>query len=177
MINRLSHDRTRRLWLVQHSPKVRAGENLPPPSYVTVREWPFTPEGSVVHSLGMRIDEATLSPDGSRFCFIEVAPIRRLHVARASDSQIVATSDPVDHRVLELTWSNNGRLIGSVQDQRYVFYHSTSLKTEAVLPMRYPSHLLFMPDDETVALGSWETSIVLNLRDVLAGDSLSSAND
>jgi len=36
MISNVSHDLARRLWLVQHSPKVRQGENWPQPGYLSL---------------------------------------------------------------------------------------------------------------------------------------------
>ena len=171
MIGRLSHDRTRRLWLVEHTRKAGPGQNLRPPDYVSVREWPFRPETTRTHSLGMHIKSATLSPDGSRFCFIEEGVDRCLHVARSADGKIIATCalGTAGGAGSELAWSDDSQLIGSVQDGKFVFYRSANLAIVAAVAMSYPSHVLFVPGSCEVALGSWETSYMFELRELSLG--------
>jgi WD40 repeat protein len=174
MITRVMHDRRRETWLIEHSPKVRPGQQSPAPDYLSLRRWPFAPNVAHTLSFDWHIESATLSPDGSRVCFIQKWDQRRLHIARSDDGQILASSAAIEAGGCgsHLAWSGDGRLIASSSEGAFVFYRTTDLAVIGRAPCQYPSSIAFIPSGDEVALGSWDTTALTKLSDVLAGRSL-----
>ena len=172
MIHRISHDSNRQFWLIEHSPRVRPGENWADYGYLTFREWPFGKRKSWNFTFDFDIRSATLAPDGKHFC---VQCIRRragrwIEIIRISDGGTVASSEPIEIGGTgdELTWSADGKYVGSVQKRSFVFYRATDLKLLIEVPCRYPSAICFPPNSNRVVLGSWNTSVLADFDDVLA---------
>jgi WD40 repeat protein len=171
MITRVSCDRLRRIWLVEHSP--RATDQVRRlPSYATLMDWPFSTEANRILRFGVDFQSATLSPDGSRIGFIERNGERRIHIARASDGEVVACSPPTKPGGTgsELAWSGDGRYLASVQAGAFVLYDAANLSNVGKVHCQFPSAIAFLPGDTGLVLGSWETSGVLALDDLLAGE-------
>lgn len=169
MITRVTHDLSRRAWLVEHTPTTRPGENVPPPNYVSLRHWPFSPETTRKLSFGWNIEAATLSPDGARFCFIQKRDERRVHIARASDGEILSSSIPLEAGGTgsELAWSADGRHIGAVSNGMFVFYSASNLTVVGRKLCQYPSSMAFLPSGEELVVGSWNTASLVNVGDIL----------
>ena len=171
MITRVTHDQSRRTWLVEHSPTVRSGENMPPPNYVSIRRWPFSPNTTRTLPLGRQIQSATLSPDGSRFCFIQKWGEQRVQIAQASDGQILASSVTLEAGGTgsELAWSGDGRYVGAVSKGMFMVFRASDLAVIGRVPSQYPSSLAFLPGGDELALGCWNSSALLKLSDVTEG--------
>lgn len=169
MITRVTHDQSRRTWLVEHSPTVRPGENMPPPDYLSLRLWPFSPETTRTFSFGAHIESSTLSPDGSRFCFIQKWDERRVHIAQASDGQVLTSSTPLEAGGTgsELAWSGDGRHVVTVSKGMFVFFRASDLAVVGRVSCQYPSATAFLPGGEKMVLGSWNTTTIVKLGDVL----------
>jgi WD40 repeat protein len=169
MITRITHDLTRRIWLAEHKPTVRPGENMPAPGYITLRQWPFSTETTRTFSFGWHIESASLSPDGLRFCFIQKGDVRRLHVARTSDGQILSSSIPMEvgGTGSALAWSGDGQHIGAVSKGMFMFYRADDLAVVGRLPSKYPSSIAFLVGGGDLALGCWDKSAILKVSDVL----------
>ena len=167
MITRVTHDQSRSTWLVEHSPRVRPGENMPPPDYVSVRQWPFSPQTTRTLSFGLHIQSATLSPDGSRFCYFQKWDERRVHIAQTSDGQVLTSSIPLEQGGTgsELAWSADGRYVAAVSDRMFVLFRSSDLAIVGQIPCQYPSSMAFLPNGEDIVLGSWKTTIITKLSD------------
>jgi WD40 repeat protein len=169
MITRVTHDLDRRTWLVEHRPTVRPGHNRPRPGYVSLRHWPFSPHPTRAFSFKTPIESATLSPDGSRFSFIQTSKDRRVRIARASDGKVLATSPPLDlgGTGSALAWSLDARHLVAVSDGVFVFYRAADLTVVERMPCEYPSSLAFIPGGDELLLGSWNTSRLVKLGDVV----------
>jgi len=169
MISRVTHDQSRRTWLVEHSPTVRPGENRPRPGYLSLRQWPFSPATTRTFSFGMHIQSGTLSPDGSRFCFIQKWDERRLHIAQASDGQVLTSSIQLEAGGTgsELAWSVDGRHVATVSDGVFVFFRASDLAVVGRVPCQYPSSMAFLPGGEEMVLGSWNTTTIMKLGDAV----------
>jgi WD40 repeat protein len=167
MITRVTHDRSRQIWLVEHSPKVRAGENIPPPAYLSIWHWPFLPGTARTIAFGRHIQSATLSPDGSRFCFIEKWDERRVHIARLSDGQVLASGIPLEAGGTgnELAWSDDGRHVAAVSGGAFEFFRASDLAVVGRVPSQYPASMAFLPGGEEIVLGSWDTTTIVKLVD------------
>lgn len=172
MITRVSHDRSRRTWLVEHSPRALSADGSPPPEYVTVRSWPFVAGTPRVLNFGLHFRSAILSPDASRICFIERWDKHRVHIARVSDGSIIATSVPTESGGTgsELAWSDDGRYIASVQARKFVLLDAANLSVVGSVPCQYPSDMTFLPATNELVLGSWNTSSIVGVRDVIVGN-------
>ena len=169
MLPRISHDRERRSWLVQHSPIVREGENQSRPGYLTLHRWPIVGETARAFAFNMHIDAAQISPDGTRFCFFQKWADRRVHIARISDGQIVSSSPVIEPGGTgsELVWSDDGECIAALGKGKFVFLRATDLAVIGQVEMDYASSAIFMQDSDEVVLGSWKTSRVVRRDTVL----------
>jgi len=171
MIRRVSSDGDRLTWLFEHTPMALPGEQHPPLTYVSVRRWPFAPSTTRSLTFPLHIENATISPDGSQFCFIQKWDDRRVHIARISDGEPCARSEPTisGGTGAELAWSPDSRYIGSVQAGKFVFYRTVDMAVVGEVPCQYPSSVRFLPTGDQVILGSWKSSGVFRMADVLAG--------
>jgi WD40 repeat protein len=169
MITRVTHDQSRRIWLVEHSPICRPEENFPPPSYISIRHWPFSCHTNHIFPLGMCIESATLSPDGARFCFFQRQGERRVCAALTSNGQVVASSSllEIGGTGSELAWSRDGRHIAAVSKAMFVFLRADDLTVVGRVPCKYPSSIAFLPHGNELVLGSWETTAIIGFADVL----------
>jgi hypothetical protein len=88
-----------------------------------------------------------------------------------ADGKICANSGPINPGGTpnELVWSQTGNYIGSTQEGKFVIYDATNLSVAAELRGQYPSDICFLPDNEHVALGSWNFTILASLADLFAG--------
>ena len=95
-----------------------------------------------------------------------------MQVVRASDSKVVAMSTEIKIGGAggELAWSADSNLVGSVQKARFVFYRASDLATLRELPCQYPSSICFLPKDDLVVLGMWNSSALVRISDVLMGN-------
>ena len=95
-----------------------------------------------------------------------------MQVVRASDSKIIAikTEIKIGGTGSELAWSTDSNLVGSVQKRRFVFYRASDLVTLGELPCQYPSSICFLPKDDLVVLGTWNSSALVSISDVLMGN-------
>ena len=170
MITRVTHDQNRSTWLVEHSPRVRPGENAPLPEYVSVRRWPFSPETTRTFSFGVHMQAATLSPDGSRICYIQKWDERRVHVAQTSDGQILTSSKPIENGGAgsKLAWSADGRYVAAASTGMFLIFRTSDLEIVGQFACQYPSSMAFLSNEQEIAFGSWNTSTVVKLSDILA---------
>lgn len=172
MPRRISHDKKRRVWLIEHCPRwsPEKPRNVPTIGYVRLRRWPITAKDEHVLDLPVDVLQATLHPDGKTFCFTETAPIAHLYVARVSDGSILAKSAPlVQDRIRDMAWFPSGEIIASVQKGKFVFYRSSDLAVLGEVPAKYPSSVAFRPGTQDVALGTWNESAIVLISDVLTG--------
>ena len=172
MITRISHDSRRRTWLFQHNPVARPGENWPAYSRLILRKWPFAKHKIMQLSLGCYIYSATLSPDATQICLIGGGEaVKGVSSLRASTGKILARSGAIKigGTGCELAWSADSKYIGSVQDRRFVFYRASGLAIIGEVPCQYPSGVCFLPQGNQLALGSWNSSVLVDFADVLAG--------
>lgn len=174
MINRISHDFARRTWLFEHHPKVRPGENWPRPPYLTLLKWPIGVHKAKVLTLDLDIIKSTtLSPDASRICYVSTR--RRvgtwIKISDASDGEVLASSDEtkIGGTGSELAWSRDGEYVGSVQSRRFVFYRASDLTVIGEVACTYPSSICFLPGTDGIVLGSWNSSALVTLEDIVAG--------
>ena len=175
MIDRISHDLHKRSWLMQHKKKAEPGKTWPDYDYLVLHRWPLFERKAKVFSFDCYLHSATISPDGSHICFI----CRRrgggdswIQVVRTSDSKIIAINAEVEigGTGIELAWSTESTLIGSVQKGRFVFYRASDLASLGEIPCKYPSSICFLPKDDLVVLGTWNSSALVSIADVLMGN-------
>jgi WD40 repeat protein len=169
MITRVTHDQSRRTWLVEHSPTLRPGENMSPPDYLSLRQWPFSLETTRTFSFGMHIESSTLSPDGSRFCFIQKFDERRVHIAQTSDGRVLTSSIPLEAvgTGSELAWSGDGGHVATVSGRMFVLLRASDLAVVGRVPCRHPASMAFLPGGDEMVLGSWNTSTIVKLSNAM----------
>jgi len=172
MIDRVSHDSRKRFWLIEHRKIVQPGENWPDYDYLVLHRWPLA-RRPTSFSFEHYIESATLSPDGSRICFIgrRRDGARWVQIVGTSDGEVVARSAEIKigGTGMELAWSSDSRLVGSVQDRQFVFYRASDLEVVGELPCQYPCSICFIPREGLVVLGTWNSSVLVSIADVLMG--------
>jgi hypothetical protein len=161
MIGRITHDEHRRTWVVEHQPKAQSGENMPPPGYISVVQWPFSSlRGAKVVRFGCYLDAPSVSPDGTRICFRDRHQ-NELLVARLDDGQILARARlEIGGTGSDLAWSSNGSVIGAVASDGFAFFSGNDLALLGRRAAKYPSSVLFHPNGHDVLLGTWDRSSV-----------------
>ena len=142
---------------------------MPASDYLTIRQWPFSPETTRTFTFGTHLESATLSPDATRFCFIQNWDERRVHIARAADGQILTSSIPIQAGGTgsALAWSGDSRLIAVVSDGTFVFFRASDLAVIGSVPCKHPSSVAFLPGMEELVLGSWNTTTIMKLGDAV----------
>jgi hypothetical protein len=115
-------------------------------------------------AFNMHIKTAEISPDGTRLCFFQKESDRRVHIARLSDGQIIASSPIIDQGGTgsELAWSADCKSIVAVAKGGFVFMRADDLVVKGTRPMEYPSSAVFMQNGGELVLGSWKTSVCLS---------------
>jgi len=167
MITRITHDQHARLWLVEHGLKVRPGENMLPPDYVSVSEWPFSSlqSGSILQ-FERHMRGSTISPDGTRLCFVDQHR-NELCVARTDTREMLAIAPlQLGGTGCDLAWSNDARIIGAVADMGFRFFRASDLEPVGSYAASYPSSVMFHPNGCDVLLGTWRTSMAQPLANI-----------
>jgi hypothetical protein len=167
MLRRIHADRSRQTWFVEHGPKVRPGENFPPPAYFTKWEWPF--ERSTYTRLSMSFafpSGSALSPDGSRLAIIDR---ESLQIRRQPDGELLAsTLVDIGGTGAALRWSHDGSMLGSVQRKQIAVYQTSDLRQLHTYEMEYPSDISWSPQEGLVALGDWASGILVSAESIKA---------
>jgi len=106
---------------------------------------------------------SALSSDGELLAVVHGAPPDTLSVFQIKDGACVGVvsiqSGGTGHA---LSWSTDGRLIASVQDQNIVFFTWPGLRKMHELALSYPSDVAFSPSGDILAIGSWQVGWVLS---------------
>jgi hypothetical protein len=167
MIRRITHDEHRRTWVIEHQAKAQGGENMAPPGYVAVVEWPFSSlRGAKVVRFGCYVEAPTVSPDGKRLCFRDPHQ-NELLVARLEDGEMLARAPlQTGGAGNDLAWSTDGRVIGAVASEGFTFFRASDLAPLGFRPAQYPSRVLFHPNGTDVLLGTWQRSSVEQVSSV-----------
>jgi WD40 repeat protein len=142
--------------------------NPPDPDHdqVLFRPWPLDAKGA-----RPRMDHlpalccARLSPDGKRLAVIQ--KWTKLSVFDLETNTTTAMTKLESAARAALTWSPDGKLLGTVQKGRWTLHASDDLREVGSLADLYPCALDFSPDGSLIALGSWERGVVLPLAQVL----------
>jgi len=161
MIRRIHSDRARQLWIIEHQPKFRPHENLKPTAYFTSWQWLFH-EGSFA-PIPLRFDHlygSSLSNDCSRLAVIDKDSLEIRHLP---DGELIRSA-PVElgGSGTALRWSPDGSILGSIQKKKIVLYRTNDLYCEHLFSLEYPSDVAFSPKGEMIALGDWETGLLVN---------------
>jgi WD40 repeat protein len=135
--------------------------------HVLFRRWPLDAKGSLQRMVPLpALCCARLSPDGNRLAVIQ--KWITLSVFDLKTNAITATTKLESAATFAaLTWSPDGKLLGTVQEGRWTLHVSDDLKQVGALAGPYPCALDFSPDGSLIALGSWERGVVLPLTEVL----------
>lgn len=172
-IRRISHDSNGSLWLIEHQPRYREGQDTADPNYLVLRTWPFAPDSARILRPDFRWSiSPTISPGGEHCCFVGMGNGSfGVYVMSLADGQIQAYSGPTEPSGTgdQLAWSQTGEYIGSIQNRKFVIYRAADLSVAGEVQCQYPSDICFLPDNEHVALGTWNFTIFASLVDLFAG--------
>jgi WD40 repeat protein len=151
-------------WVIAHGAKATSDHRFPPSNYFSVWRWPFGSGGYRILPVRIAFSRASaLSPDGEFLAVVHGAPPDTLSVFQIKDGACVGVvsiqSGGTGHA---LSWSTDGGLIASVQDQNIVFFTWPGLTKMHELALSYPSDVVFSPRGDILAIGSWQVGWVLS---------------
>jgi len=153
MLTHIARSRLGNKWYVLHWPKARADDQPPPPSFVTVWDWPLA---AATDHLTMPVDHIysiELSTDGSQLCLLGTDSV---DVMRLIDKQIMAsTTYEYGGTRFAAAWSPDGEEIVTVQKDGFVFRDVGSLKPVRRIDLPFASDVAYSSDGRLIALGSW----------------------
>jgi WD40 repeat protein len=139
----------------------------PDHDHVLFRPWPL--DAKVARQ---RMDHlpaiccARLSPNGKRLAVIQ--KWTKLSVFDLETNTITATTKLESAATFTaLTWSPDGKLLGTVQEGRWTLHASDDLREVGSLAGPYPCAVNFSPEGTLIAFGSWERGLVLPLAQIL----------
>jgi hypothetical protein len=170
---RISHDGTRRCWLIEHNPRATPPERAGTTGrdgYVRFREWPFDLHDERVFRFPFYVLGATLAPGGKVFCFANLLAPTYLYLASSSDGSIVKQSESLEQRPRDMVWSLDGEIIATVQFGKFVFYRASDLSVAAEVLATYPEFIAFRPGTEEVALCAWNQTVLVPFIEILKGN-------
>ena len=174
MLRGVSHDLERRTWLVEHAPKavVRGQPRTAASAYIFTRKWPFVKNRSRRLDLQADVNLSILSPDGTRICYLHPKGEHSLNIASVNDGAVIASTGPQPTNGYGrcITWSPDGRLIGCAIEGKFTFHRALDLSLLGQVEARFPSSIAFRPGTDEVALGTWNDTSIVRLRDVLKHD-------
>lgn len=149
-------------WLVRYSIK-QTTENSRPSHHVAIYNWPLQNRSSQpLLTDAPHIVSSALSPCGHHLAVAHAGVPSKVAVYGIADTSCVAeVMIPSFGAGLSLAWSRDGSMIGLAQSDRFVFHAWPGLKVVAEVIWRFPCSVDFSPDGMFVALGSWETGMVV----------------
>jgi WD40 repeat protein len=155
-------------WVFEHHRKATSQTASPAPCYFSVWRWPFN-HGSVILPAQVPFARTSaLTSDATRLAVVHGAPPTELTIFDIVDGTLSAHCNIHSGGTgSALAWSPKADFLGSVQDGKVIIYRAESLKPFRDFALAYPSDIAFSPDGRLVAIGSWESGLVLpNVIDV-----------
>ncbi len=149
-------------WVFEHHPQATSPTVSPAPCYFSVWRWPFT-RASVI--LPVRVPfarSAALTSDATRVAVVHGAPPTKLAIFDVVDGTRSAQCNLRSGGTgSALAWSPQADFLGSVQDGKVMIYRGDSLEPFRDFALPYPCDIAFSPDGRLVAIGSWQSGLVL----------------
>jgi hypothetical protein len=144
-------------WLIIHRPKTRAGENWPPPAYMTVWNWPFGKQKPkrLKPEFARGAASAAATADGT-YLAVDVYRVDDNFVIVDLKKEKVVKSSTVEFASSnkKLNWSNDSKWLGTVEDDKFVVYKAGKFGIAAEYPLRGATQVAFSPRKDCIGLGS-----------------------
>lgn len=160
-----------RTWILHHDlklSKLRKGGPSDVPMYLSVWNWPFRTFTTVIlqpNTPLVRAWSSAVTEDGGFLALVSGVPRKRLAIFRIADGTEISSTDvSLGGTGSHVTWSRDGKYIGSVQKKMVVIYSASSLSTIAEYPVPHPSDVAFSANGNLVALGSLEEGALFPLK-------------
>lgn len=154
-------------WIVCHNPKVTTHDKPPADCYFSRLSWPFDDgEGVTLPTRLPFVLSFAVAPDGRT---IAVVHHTSLFIIGVEGGNVVVSLDmAIGGGGRSLNWSPEGTLLGVVQDGRIIFYNCKTWAEVGMYSVEYASSVAFSPDGDLVAIGSWNSGMVLHLAEILS---------
>lgn len=165
MITSVHSDSKGKTWVFEHHP-LATSDHLPPAAcYFSIWRWPFGLGGYKVLPTRMPfVTDSALAPDATRLAVVHGAPPLELVVFNLIDGVRLASCSVICGGTgSAMAWSPESALLGSIQDGKAVLYRTRTLEKHLEFTLPYPSDIEFSPDGDCVAIGSWQSGLVLPL--------------
>jgi hypothetical protein len=156
-------------WMVQHNPRATTSDAPPAPGYFSLWSWPFADNAFAIAPCRFPFARSSAATEqGDRLAVVHGAPPTSLTVVRLADGEELATL-PVrcGGSGWTVRWSRDGKLLGSVQKDKIVFYETERYSPVGEVSLPFPSDVSFSPVHDVVGLGSWSAGLALPLHEVV----------
>jgi WD40 repeat protein len=161
MITEVHRDAKGGTWVFNHHPKWISETESGRPHYFSIWDWPFT-HGSVITPPVPFTNTSALTSDAVRLAVVcGHAPAELAIFDIANGVPSARCSFSCGGTGSALAWSPKADFLGSVQAGKAVVYRAGSLELFREFVLAYPSDVAFSPDGRLVAVGSWESGLVL----------------
>jgi WD40 repeat protein len=176
LIRDISLNRIGTAMIVEHQPKVFGEKQVPDKSYLMIHNLPLSETSGRRLDFKKSISNARLSNDGTKVAFVEevigkkgaetVILGAKLKIAEILTGTILSESDDFQwYKSLE--WSVDDKHIFTAIDGHFVLHEVTSLERLWKQPAEFTSSIAFHPNGDLVALGTWKTTLLVQLSKLL----------
>jgi WD40 repeat protein len=150
-------------WLVVHQPRTMTRDKPPTSAYVSLWNWPFTSPYDHVMSHENAIKAVALSPDAKGLCLVGDDSIGVMSLL----SKAFVCLAPYSYSGTQFvaTWSPDGQQIATVQENSFVFYVAQTMEKLYSIESSRASDVAYSPDGTLLALGSWNSGVLVNRSD------------
>jgi WD40 repeat protein len=162
MISGVHRDANGDTWVIEHHPKATSQTVSPAPAYFSVWRWPFTRASIIAPARVPFARTSALTSDATQLAVVHGAPPTALAIFDIVDGTLSAQCNIRSGGTgSALAWSPRADFLGSVQDGKVTIYRADSLEPFREFALPYPCDIAFSPDGRLVAIGSWQSGLVL----------------
>jgi WD40 repeat protein len=155
------------LLCVQH--RLAAGEVQPRPTELVLCNWPSLK--LTRFDVGSELLNARLSQDGATMVALQRVERNWSAVFISVTQKAVISTVPIDKpgSLPDIAWSCNDRFVLLTCATGFLLIDALNFCAAGHFAADYPSSVAFHPDGERVALGTWEQTFLVSMRDILEG--------
>lgn len=160
MITKIASSTKGDRWFVVHQPKAVSREASLGPAYISIWTWPLTSPAEFLKSTESAINALSVSPDGRHICMVGHDSISVMTLAERR----IVCSVPYKFggTAFVAKWSPDSREIATIQGHSFVFYDASTLEKRKSIELQYASDIAYSPDGSQIALGAWESGLLID---------------
>jgi len=166
MITKIVRSRRGDRWFVVHQPKAVSREASPGPAYFSIWTWPLSSPVEIIKSTESAINGFAVSPDERQVCIVGQDTFSLMDLA---EKRIVCSAPyKFGGTAFIAKWSPDSKVLATVQEHSFIFYDAATLEKRESIECQFASDIAFSPDGSRMALGAWESGMMLGRENVVS---------